>query len=120
MLRLIILAVTASLVLPLTAPQSRADTLSWELRNDHPYTVYVRFFSRTFDRAWPGGEDTYIFDDGRDKLVTLACEPGEQICFGGFTKSRQSIWGVGEFGDGSCESCCRTCGGSYNTTDVFN
>lgn len=112
-----LLCIIASM--PLTSVSAGADTLSWSLRNDHPYTVYVRFFSKEFNRAWPGGENSYVFDDGRDRRVTLACNTGERICFGGFTKSRRAIWGVGEYGTESCEACCRICGDSYNTTDVF-
>lgn len=100
---------------------AKADVLEWTMRNDYPYTIYVRFFSKTYNnRAWPGGNDSYIFNDGFDKTVRLACEPGEYICFGGFTQSRQSYWGVGEYGNQGCSTCCRYCGEFYNTTDVLN
>lgn len=100
---------------------AKADTLEWTMRNDYPYIVYVRFFSKTYsNRAWPGGDESYIFDDGRNKTVRLSCRSGEKICFGGFTKSRRTYWGVGEYGSKGCKSCCRYCGEYYSTTDVLN
>jgi hypothetical protein len=121
MIRLFLAAFVLSLLQSLVPQQAKADTLEWTLRNEYSYIVYIRFFSQTYNnRVWPGGEDTYIYDDSSDHRVTLACERGEKICFGGFNANRDLFWGLGEFGKKRCTTCCRTCGEYYSDVDVLN
>ncbi|MEM7439366.1 MAG: hypothetical protein AAF393_07195 [Pseudomonadota bacterium] len=121
MIRAFVILVAAVLCqLPSVSP-AKAQVLEWTMRNDHVYTVYVKFFSMNRrGHEWPGNGNTYVYSDGYPKTVRLSCRSGEKICFGGFTSSRQTWWGVGEFGNKGCQSCCRTCGEYYSATDVLN
>ena len=44
--------------------------------------------------------------------MKLICKRNEKVCFGGWWKSKPSIyWGVGQKGDKGCSACCYTCNG---------
>ena len=121
MIRALIILVAAVLVQLPTPSKVDAQVLEWTIRNNSYDTIYVKFFSKSRrGHEWPGGGDTYVYSDGYPKTVRLACRRGEKICFGGFTASRRTWWGVGEYGDRGCRSCCRTCGEYYSSTDVLN
>lgn len=120
MIRIVFALLMANLTLPFMAPQAEADTLVWRMKSDHQYIVYVKFFSQRYERAWPGGGESYVFDDSRTHTLRLECESGEKICFGAFTKHESSVWGIGKYGDEGCQKCCRTCGSYYETIDVLN
>lgn len=117
MIRLILALVFTVVSSPFISTQASADVLEWRMSSDYQYIVYVRFFSQRYNRAWPGGNQSYVLDDSDTHLMRLECETGEKICFGGFTKSERTTWGVGPYGKGGCDSCCRTCGDWYDAVD---
>lgn len=106
------------MALPIEAQEEEAQ-LNWTLRNEHEHVIYIRFFSQDREVEWPGNGLTYPFDDNLNHTQALICKPGENICFGGFNGDRTKSWGIGEYGQGSCTSCCRYCGGNYPNVDIL-
>ena len=120
MIRSFLIFVLFLLTSVLPPANAQADDLRLTMRSDYPYIIYVRFFSKTYsNRAWPGGNDSYIFNDSQNKSIHLACETGEKICYGAFPKSRSVYWGVGEYGNKGCNNCCFTCGDYYGNPVVL-
>ncbi|MEM6620135.1 MAG: hypothetical protein AAF761_08300 [Pseudomonadota bacterium] len=120
MIRALVYGLVVALTGILPPAAAKAETLEWTLRNNYPYIIYVKFYSKDRGHVWPSRSRSYIFNDGNSKTVRLSCRRGEKICFGGFTKSRRTYWGVGEQGNKGCRSCCRYCGQYYSATDVLN
>ena len=90
---------------------AQAETMNWSIRSDHPNTVNVEFYSQKYNRSWPGNGRVYILDDYSTKRFVLACEYGEQICYGAWVRGNtNSYWGVGYGGRNRCKSCCGRCG----------
>ena len=90
-----------------------ADEMTWHVKSNYPYIVYLEFYSTIRNAAWPGGTEAYVLDDYERKTVTIRCRTGEKICYGAWTKDGRTTWGVGRGGGGSClgnRACCATCG----------
>ena len=121
MIRTLLAMMIVLLGSPFSSSPANADVLEWRMKSDYRFIVYVRFFSNKYERAWPGGDESYVLDDSDRRLMRLSCEQGEKICFGAFTKNQSGpYWGVGRYGDEGCEKCCRTCGFTYDGIDVLN
>ncbi|MCP5087810.1 MAG: hypothetical protein GY952_13535 [Rhodobacteraceae bacterium] len=119
MIRLTMAALLALLGSTLLPQSAKADVLEWRMRSERQYVVYVSFFAVNSNRAWPGGDQAYVLKDSDNHLFRLECRTGEKICMGASTKHEGSIWGVGPYGDGGCEDCCRSCGNRYTGVDVL-
>lgn len=120
MIRLVLILFLIGLAPSVMPKQAQAEELEWTLRNEHGATVYVLFFSKTRNHVWPGGGNTYVFNDRGTHTQRLACRRGETICFGGFNADRSLFWGVGAAGTKGCTTCCRVCGEFYTDVDVLN
>ena len=120
MIRLVLTLFLVSLISSAVPSKGHAEELEWTLRNEHRATIYVQFFSKTRSHIWPGGGNTYVFNDAKNHTQRLSCRRGETICFGGFNAERSLFWGVGEAGTKACKTCCRVCGEFYTDVDVLN
>jgi hypothetical protein len=115
---LIALAVAAGLF---GYTSASADSLSIIVRSDYAYTVELSFYSRAYNRAWPGGTQVYILDTSEPYTYNLNCHSGEYICYGAWPRGRTSVyWGSGYGGRQGCSSCCFTCGAGQPPVIVLN
>jgi|ERR1700678_1503564 hypothetical protein len=91
--------------------QAHAEDIKFHILNESPYDIQVRFFSKARTVFWPGQHSGY---DQKDHVVhdySLACNPGEQICYGAWTMPHLADkWGVGDTGKLGCAKCCGVCG----------
>lgn len=89
-----------------------AEDLTVFLESAHPNSVSLRFYSTTREYLWPDNEDVFIIDDNEVHGYPLACEAGEQICYGAWVRGDESrYWGVGPDNTYDCEDCCFRCEG---------
>ncbi|MGV8833000.1 MAG: hypothetical protein ACOH2N_13570 [Devosia sp.] len=89
-----------------------ADDVTFVLQNNHPNAVEVQLYSQDRDHVWPGNDEVYLLDTGAPQNMSIACEPGETICYGAWVKGdSSSYWGTGPDNADSCESCCSICTG---------
>lgn len=96
-----------------------ASDVTFVIKNNHPNAVELELYSQDRDHVWPGGDQVYYLDDGEVKNIGLACEEGEQICYGAWISGDpESYWGVGPNNTENCESCCYTCSGG--STEEIN
>ena len=110
MLRNLILAAAAIVMIGLTAVPATADTLTWRIRKNTRGTIYLEFYSQDYNRAWPGRGKSYVLRDRRLRTYRLRCRRGERICYGAWTRGERRYWGVGRYGDNYCRNCCYRCG----------
>lgn len=69
--------------------------------------IFIRFFDRRGDLAWPDWKTSYHIDRGKSRTFNLAVKPGQLICYGARPdKDKKKYWGVGINGSASCDSCC--------------
>ena len=106
-----LLSFCAVCLLPSLGPAMAAD-VTFVIRNNHPNAVRVELYSQDRDHVWPGkGQDFYL-DDGEAREMSLACEEGEQICYGAWIDGDEdTYWGVGPNNAETCEDCCYVCEG---------
>ena len=82
-------------------------TLTFSVQSFHENVVSLKFYSRDRDIVWPDDEEVYLLDDSEVHEFTLACEPGEQICYGAWVRGEgETTWGCGQDCDEDCEECC--------------
>lgn len=89
-----------------------AGDATFKMTNKAPYTIILRFFSQNRNWIWPDANRHYILDDDQEHDIRLACQNGENICYGGSYNSNDQprYWGVGFLGDKACDHCCLVCG----------
>ncbi len=102
--------------------ETRAETLTWEFRSEHPKVVSVELYSHSRrGHVWPGNNKIYVLDDYSNKTISISCRSGEKICYGAWVKNRSSTyWGVGYGNKNGCKSCCYTCDGGSTKLIVLN
>lgn len=111
MFRKFILATAVAAMTGLTGIPASADVLTWRVRSTYPYKVYLEFYSKRYNRSWPGGGKAYVLRDSRFHTYRLNCRRGEKICYGAWTGGEGRFWGVGRYGEKGCRNCCYRCGG---------
>ena len=116
-----LLAVTVmSFFLADFAPAS-ADSLTWNIRNEHPNAIALEFYSVDANTAWPGDGEVFLLEDEDDHTFPLQCEAGETICYGAWVRGDSSqYWGAGKGGDQACEECCYVCDGGESPLIVIS
>ena len=96
----------------LSSGLSQAESLTWNVRSEHPNSVALEFYSSDRNAAWPGGDSIYVLDDDQSHSYTLSCESGETICYGAWVQGDEATyWGTGRGGQAGCENCCYVCSG---------
>jgi hypothetical protein len=110
-LRKLITSLLFGLVLVATAgtQQVQAQVVTYCFTNNAAYIIYMRMFSSNRSWQWPAGGGSWVLDDRQQHCLRLACNVGEQICFGGSDNAGRN-WGVGMNNNVSCTACCGTCG----------
>ncbi|AXS42377.1 hypothetical protein D1F64_02345 [Breoghania sp. L-A4] len=104
-----------------SASVARAETLTWQIRSEHPKVVSLEFYSQGRSVSWPGDGQVYVIKDYDTHTYRLSCRPGEQICYGAWVRNRKrSYWGVGANNRNRCRSCCYTCDGGETQVIVLN
>jgi hypothetical protein len=99
----------------------RADSLTWNIRSEHPNSIAVEFYSEDGSTSWPGDGEVYLIDDSDDHSYPLQCEAGETICYGAWVMGDEaSFWGVGKGGGEACEDCCYVCGDGETPMQVVS
>ena len=90
----------------------QAATLKWIVQSDYDYAQQLVFYSKTYNRSWPGGGRVYNLTDSDPHTFSLACTPGENICYGAWPDRETDglQWGVGYKGKLGCSNCCFRCG----------
>ena len=109
-------ASTAAIVLAamamLAPAAAQADEMAFFMKNQTGRAVAVELRSRDRDQVWPGGDKVYLLDKGAAKSVPVACNAGENICYGAWVAGDDRVtWGVGPDNDHSCSDCCYVCVG---------
>ena len=95
------------------ASVGQADSLTWNVRSEHPNSIAIEFYSADSDGSWPGDGEVYLIDDDADHSYPLQCDAGETICYGAWVRGdSSSFWGTGKGGAEGCESCCYVCDGA--------
>ena len=86
--------------------------VTFEVQNNDGYDLHIEFASQTRKgRYWPGGDKVWRLPAHETRSFTLACNPGEKICYGAWRIVEQSRhWGGGYDVAEACSSCCFTCG----------
>jgi hypothetical protein len=88
---------------------------TFKLTNKAENAIMVKFFSKTRGHVWPSASSHENLKDDAQHAFVLACEVGEEICYGGSdTASNKKYWGVGFKGDKACKDCCITCGNNVS------
>lgn len=112
--RIGLFVVSLLLAISMLAPSSAAaDEQIVTIKSNADYKVYLRFFSQTYDRSWPGPKSSaaWVLNDYARHTYNLSCATGEKICYGAWVAGdRSEYWGVGANDRNSCTSCCFTCG----------
>jgi hypothetical protein len=84
---------------------------TFKLTNKAETAIMIKFFSKKRAHVWPSATSHENLNDDAQHTFLLACEAGEEICYGGSnTASNKKYWGVGLKGDKACKDCCITCG----------
>jgi len=115
-------AIIAALGVLVLAGLARADELTFDLLNDGVWDLQLEFYAVDSDRAWPGGDQVYILEEGEVEEYYLECTTGEKICFGawiGNYSDPDMWWGVGPGGTFGCEDCCALCGSGVFSGDLW-
>jgi hypothetical protein len=96
----------------------QAQSINFCFTNSSSYIIYLRAFSANRNFVWPatGG---WVLDDRIQHCVSLACSPGEQICYGG-TNNAGTDWGVGYSKSHGCTACCGVCDNSTYGTNLLD
>jgi hypothetical protein len=91
---------------------AKAGEATLTMTNNAPFTIMIKFFSRSRNAIWPGPTQHYTLDDDAPHDFPLACVNGERICYGGSYNANDTprFWGVGFRGDKGCNRCCIICG----------
>ena len=90
-----------------------AEELHVKVTSKYDDVVQIHFYSYTRDHQWPSEGRSYTLVGDQPQSINLACNPGEQICYGAWVKSDVKInWGVGFGKQRRCTACCYTCDGS--------
>lgn len=117
----LLLAVFAASIFAGSVETSSADSLTWQIRSEHPNAVAVEFYSQNRNHVWPGGGKVYVIKDWDTHTYRLSCHSGEKICYGAWVRGRKSTyWGVGNNNRNRCSRCCYTCGGGTTRVQVLN
>lgn len=83
--------------------------MKWPFRSKFK-KVEVKFFSKTRNAVWPGGNEVFTINDTDQHHMDLTCNAGEEICYGAWPPGDTStFWGVGRDGKQGCTDCCRKC-----------
>jgi len=91
----------------------------WKLRKDFNGRLALRFFTSPRGGVWPSSNQVWTLDDLEEHTYTMACTPGENVCYGAvdYNAPRAGDWGVGLDGEHGCSRCCAACGGGeYSST----
>ena len=102
------------LVLFLDAKDAQAQNgvVTFKFTNNANYTIYMKMYSQNRNHVWPDVSTHFILDDNQERIARLACQVGENICYGGgySTDGTGTYWGTGYQGNKGCRGCCLTCG----------
>jgi hypothetical protein len=101
--------------------QAQNGLATFNFTNNARYTIFLKFYSQNRPHVWPGPSDHYNLNDSQEHSFALACDIGEQICYGGgySQDGTGAYWGVGFLGNQGCTGCCLTCGAN-NPTHGWN
>lgn len=103
----------------LAARPALADSLTWNIRSEHPNIVHLEFYSDS-GTVWPGGDEVFSLEDSQVQSFPLACDAGEQICYGAWVDGNESVqWGAGRGGGEGCDDCCLVCDGGESPVVVL-
>jgi hypothetical protein len=102
------------------ARPAAAESMTWTMSSKYDYRVDLSFYSRQANRVWPGNGQVYVLADSRPHAFTIACRPGEEICYGAWPSGGNSTlhWGVGRASAFGCRNCCFVCGESNPTREL--
>lgn len=104
-------AALAGAVLVACGAASAAD-VTFVMKNSHPNALRVQLYSQDREYSWPGNGEDYYLDDGESQTMSLACEEGENICYGAWIDGDEdTYWGTGPSNKQDCETCCYVCEG---------
>jgi hypothetical protein len=93
--------------------QVQAQSATFCFTNNSSYILYVRAFSTSRNALWPANA-SWVLNDRSQRCASLACIPGEQICYGA-TNGAGGEWGVGYNATSGCPDCCGVCNnGTYS------
>ena len=99
---------------------AKAEELTWNFRNDYPYTVHVKLFSQSRNHVWPNSSQVWVLDDNQEHSLPITCNYGEKICYGAWSAGDpDTYWGVGPRDRYGCDDCCYTCDGGETAVRVL-
>ncbi|GGB57168.1 hypothetical protein GCM10011316_31570 [Roseibium aquae] len=98
-----------------------AETLTFQIRSEHPNIVDVELYSDTRQgHVWPGRERVYVLNNYTLQRIGISCQKGERVCYGAWVRNRtETYWGVGYQNRMRCRSCCYICDGGQTEVIVL-
>lgn len=104
------LAVLFGAVGLMTEVATAASSLVYVTSN-YPYTVELKFYSKTRNHVWPDANRVWVLDDDKTYVFNLGCQRGEKICYGAWPQGNiRRYWGTGYNATEGCDTCCFICG----------
>jgi hypothetical protein len=101
----------------LSAAQAQAGDLVWHIKNNTSHHLQIKFDSTTRAYSWPGPNQAWDLNKGKQGNYNIACNAGEYICYAAWSSPGEKVsWGKGFTGTNGCTNCCYTCGA---TTEVI-
>jgi hypothetical protein len=109
------------LVCGLEASPALGGQATFNLTNNARFNVMVKVFAKDRHWTWPATTRHWDLDNSAQHSLSIACQDGEQVCFGGaYTANNATYWGVGFKGDKGCQDCCLTCGNASHSWSLID
>jgi hypothetical protein len=109
------------LTISTASKDAAADHETFRVKSMSDSKVQIKFFAKSRNHVWPGTDRAYNLNDYEEHNIKLACESGEQICYGAWvTGDGSRWWGVGPDGNKGCRNCCYTCDNKDTRHIVLN
>jgi hypothetical protein len=107
------LAYWLGILLALPGGMAEAETLTWKVRHEYPYSLSLAFYSANRSHEWPGNGRAYVLNKWEPFSIKISCDRFEKICYGAWAYtgrgSEYTYWGVGPNNKHGCTNCCYTC-----------
>lgn len=95
----------------LTPLDSTKGSATFMLTNSAKYSINIAVYSQKRKGwVWPSATTHWTLKDSVKHTLTVSCQAGEKVCFGGWYEDSAKYWGVGKDDKHTCRDCCLMCG----------
>ena len=111
----LVTTIVLGLLLVFEATAAQSGDATFKLTNKARFSVMVKIFARNRNWQWPSNTTHWDLKDGAEHALRVACQNGEQVCYGAaYAANNSTYWGDGFKGDKGCTDCCLTCGNNVS------